>query len=286
MKNSHLNLRYTTLCNYNCSFCVRHSEITPKTLNKSDYLSKLSDLLDIEQFDSVSISGGEPLLEYALFTSVVDLLKIKQPMIKLSINTNGSLINKQFAAYVNYNDVHVDISFHSLNNEKSVRDAVITGKNLSLIADIISINKKSIKKVIKPNEQFSNDILDLKRIFNCPISLSLFQDSDNKTKIITNMVLSKKTNFDATALVNIETELKKLTNQNCIDVNIGYTSPTCTFTCKEFLPDGSLYNTCEPVKTINDVYGWYGCIGLFNITGPEGFFHLVDICNRYKQGLL
>jgi hypothetical protein len=130
------------------------------------------------------------------FLSIIQTVKIQQPMAKLSLIIDGYSITKSLVAFTNYHGISLIVNFDTLNGDtKSVKNAVIQSRNLDLVKELLTSTTKKIKKSISPNEHFSNDFLELFRIFMCPFQIDL---------------QVTKATFDITAVIAIEMELKKL----------------------------------------------------------------------------
>lgn len=130
------------------------------------------------------------------FLTIVQRIKIQQPKAKISIIIDGYSITKTLVNFTNYHDISLIVNFNTLNGDiKSVKRAVIESKNLNLVKDLASSTTRNIRKTISPNEHFSNDFLEIFRIFICPFTIDL-QVTDTK--------------FDITSIIIIEMELKKL----------------------------------------------------------------------------
>ncbi len=80
----------TTRCNYTCGFCVG------RCLPQQDLaFSKFIEIIEsVEELEHVELQGeGEPLL-HPRFFSMVESLHLRQPGVKVSFITNGSLFTK------------------------------------------------------------------------------------------------------------------------------------------------------------------------------------------------
>jgi uncharacterized protein len=115
-------LETTEQCNYRCRYCIynpayahrrNHGDRAMSAHIASasiDYLDKHSSKLD-----SVSITfyGGEPLIGFDLIKSCVDYSRSainKNKTVNYSLTTNGSLITKDVARYLNENAFNITLS--------------------------------------------------------------------------------------------------------------------------------------------------------------------------------
>ena len=80
----------TNKCNENCKFCYRKI-CKDNTLEDN---KKIFDNLSKIKIGKITFAGGEPLLYKDLFL-LVAYIKSKNSNIKLSLTTNGKIINKQ-----------------------------------------------------------------------------------------------------------------------------------------------------------------------------------------------
>ena len=78
----------TNKCNENCKFCYRKL-CKDNTIEEN---KKIFDQLSKIKIGKISFCGGEPLLYDGLF-EIVDYIHNLNPQIKLSITTNGQIID-------------------------------------------------------------------------------------------------------------------------------------------------------------------------------------------------
>jgi len=105
----------TNACNLKCKMCGQWSEEgyvrnvkedLPSSLGLVDW-KRLTDELAAHQISSVILRGGEPFL----FPYVIELLEyINSKGIFISIDTNGTLLNKYAADLVRIGNIHITIS--------------------------------------------------------------------------------------------------------------------------------------------------------------------------------
>ena len=86
-------LGITNKCNLNCRHCLAANTSQEPDLNKTEIFNIIRQILDLKIFN-VALFGGEPLMRDDFFEIVEALVK---PWINLSLNTNGTLINKETA---------------------------------------------------------------------------------------------------------------------------------------------------------------------------------------------
>jgi cyclic pyranopterin phosphate synthase len=148
MKDFNKEIRYviTKNCSYNCEYChaegMRNKKFFKENLTPEDYqfLFRVSKQFGI---NSVSLSGGEPLMRRDIY-KVVRLLKKEKG--NITITTNGLLIlqNKKLWDYVDNVHVSLDLlnkeSYEKISKVKGSYDRVLAG------LDYLS-NKNLIKKI-------------------------------------------------------------------------------------------------------------------------------------------
>lgn len=87
----------SNLCNMDCVYCPRWTSmedfsphgLSAKGLSPGDYLKVFTTLVQSMDFSSVSITGGEPLINKGL----IDIIKSIRPHVKqLEITTNGTML--------------------------------------------------------------------------------------------------------------------------------------------------------------------------------------------------
>ncbi len=105
----------TNSCNYRCGFCHREGISNHRIYNElstNDYLTLFSIYSKMENWNGVTISGGEPLL----YPNIVDLCKkLYAADANITVVTNGYfLIDKMdLLKYIH----RINVSIHSLNEE-------------------------------------------------------------------------------------------------------------------------------------------------------------------------
>lgn len=127
-KNSEIDIMYlivSSMCNFGCKYCFVKSQTTEFELmdattaevaiNKfAKYLKETG-----KQSGEVIFYGGEPLINFEVIRRVVNKIKEDDLKIKCSIVTNGSLIDKEKAAFFAEHEIDVGIS---LDGFKEVND--------------------------------------------------------------------------------------------------------------------------------------------------------------------
>jgi len=166
-----LYLILTDNCNFDCTYCffegsydsskMRHNAMPNITALSAirkfvTYLKKAYDFSDFRpRKPSIIFYGGEPLLNLKVFYSAVKeinyLKKLKQlpPDLLISVNTNGSLITPEVAAFCANYKIEVDVSldgYESVNDECRIWKESRKG-TFSKVIEGISLLKKAGAKV-------------------------------------------------------------------------------------------------------------------------------------------
>lgn len=149
----------TNKCNENCKFCYRKI-CNDNTLNQN---KKIFDNLSQIKVDKITFSGGEPLLYESLF-ELVDYIKLKQPSIKLSLTTNGQIIDDKILGKIIERFDWISFSIDSSN--VNVNKEIGRGENhLTNIERLLSKCNNRIKlKINTVANKYNLD--DLENIYN------------------------------------------------------------------------------------------------------------------------
>lgn len=119
----------TPSCNLNCIYCLQgeHS-CSPCVVNQMDF-KKIVNLFPNEGIYEVVFYGGEPLLEFELIKQIAYSLKNKNSNIKLSVITNGTLLNVTTARQLNDLKMFVTLSHDGYYFERTRRIPDLLSKN-------------------------------------------------------------------------------------------------------------------------------------------------------------
>lgn len=125
-KNPVVIFRITNMCNLNCTYCYdkdnryRDKNINEEFENKIDDIQRYLNAIYLDKCNARTLifHGGEPLL---LGADVYEKLleKIVEPNMKLSIQTNGTLINKKYIEIFKKYHISVGISLDGCNEEQN-----------------------------------------------------------------------------------------------------------------------------------------------------------------------
>lgn len=135
-KNPVVIFRITNMCNLNCTYCYdKDNRYIDKNINE-EFENKLNDIqryLNMIYFNkdkttTLIFHGGEPLL---LSADVYEKLlkKIITPNMRVSIQTNGTLINEKYIEIFKKYNMNVGISLDGCNEEQNYCRIYKNGKN-------------------------------------------------------------------------------------------------------------------------------------------------------------
>ena len=183
-----LGLLVTSACNYRCGFCHHEGISFPEDelLSAEDYLFLYDVFNELYPNDSLTITGGEPLVR----SDIEEILKtFKEHSVKITLVTNGSLILKNIETISRYVN-RVNVSLHSLNSDL-YRGITGTNKNALVLvqeglkelrknspAIDIRLNVTFVKNV-NDNLNAIQDLVDFANTLNASIKfIELYPNSD------------------------------------------------------------------------------------------------------------
>jgi 7-carboxy-7-deazaguanine synthase len=111
----HIFIRFKA-CNLNCSFCDTDRESRHEILDISETVKKVEDLNLSNTHNTVSLTGGEPLL-YSEFLRAL-LPKIRGRGFKVYLETNGTLVDKLDEIITYVDTISIDIKLPSVSKNR------------------------------------------------------------------------------------------------------------------------------------------------------------------------
>jgi len=97
----------THKCNLNCLYCpVKQKNLSISKKIIADSLALVQD----KKIKKVKLFGGEPLLKYSELQYLVNKIGVKRPGLKITLTTNGILLNKQIVNWLKKSEVDLIIS--------------------------------------------------------------------------------------------------------------------------------------------------------------------------------
>ena len=178
----------TNKCNYNCYFCHNEGVSVPKRnteMTINDYTTLYSIYSKLENWNGVTLSGGEPLIYKNIFDLTKKLYKMGA---EITIVTNGYLIknNLDLFKYIN----RVNVSIHTLNEDiyskivgkQNVLNTVLS--NLTLLRN--TYPKLQIRLNVTPTKNMNwsseliNDLISFSKNINASLKFTeLFSKSNS-----------------------------------------------------------------------------------------------------------
>ena len=154
-----LYIKLTDNCNANCSFCANGNscDYGKIDLNKLEYV--ITYLKSIDRLHGISITGGEPLLEYNKLFELLDFIYSLDKNIEVQISTNGINLLK----LLDYKDINnlesIHISRHHYNDE--VNNSIFKSNTVAASQDIKTFQENiEDKKIININTIVMKDYID------------------------------------------------------------------------------------------------------------------------------
>lgn len=163
----------TPKCNYKCIHCYNYWRNGQDVLQNIDYGLVTKELIENHIF-KVTLTGGEPLLMFEQIKPYIE--EMVKAGIKVSINTNASLLTKEMAKFFKDNDISLLISLPCYNPKINDQITTVEGSFKKTVTGIklarrfgvhLSINmvvSKLNKDYIKETAQFLHDDLGINAI--------------------------------------------------------------------------------------------------------------------------
>ena len=160
----------TNLCNYRCKHC--YQDIFDETQDLDwQGIKKIVDkvieyALENRKRIVINITGGEPFLKKELFL-LLDYLELKEPIEKLAIITNGSLLDEQTIEKLKNYPKLKEIKFSLEGAEPLTNDAIRAKGSYAKVFEAIQLLKEKTKiSSILMFTAFKSNIKELSLLFN------------------------------------------------------------------------------------------------------------------------
>lgn len=143
-------------CNLNCSFCDTPNDVAFKNVTISQVMEKVKDLEEAcGVHHSVSLTGGEPLLQVDFLAHLLPILK--EQNFKTYLETNGTLIEalKRIIKYIDI--IAMDIKLPSSSGMPPLWQNHTDFLNIAKEKDVFV-------KVVVTEDTLENDILEARNI--------------------------------------------------------------------------------------------------------------------------
>ena len=153
-----LYIKLTDNCNAHCLFCANGNscDYGNLDLNKLEYVIRY--LISEDRLQGISITGGEPLLEYNKLFQLLDLIYTIDPNLEIQISTNGINLLK----LLNYPEINklesIHISRHHYDDD--INNHIFKSDRVAQAKDIISLQEHlEDKKIININTLVMKDYI-------------------------------------------------------------------------------------------------------------------------------
>jgi molybdenum cofactor biosynthesis enzyme MoaA len=178
-----MQLRTTLACQANCAFCIEKTSPKTSCVNTEMYLKSLNEALTILHeagiTPTITITGGEPLLNRQKFFGILDILQ-NFYIPKFNLNTNGFLLDEEILHKIVASKMpHLNISRHHYDD--TINQEILDLKNETpySIQEIKSIIGGTYDDVTRIRLQcvlikgFIDDIASVKKYLDWTISEGL-----------------------------------------------------------------------------------------------------------------
>ncbi|MDP7115831.1 MAG: radical SAM protein [Candidatus Woesearchaeota archaeon] len=183
-----IEVRPTTLCNINCTFCSvaagpKSTYETNFVVEKSYLVEELKKLLDFkeEPMDIWINPQGDPTVYPELEQLIADIRKLKHVR-EIIIVTNGMLLTKEkIDAYKKAGLTQISLSIQAFSLENAKKLADLPGYNIEKIKDLCPYIAKNLRLVLTPvylknhNEEDIEQIVKFATEINAEVSIQNFQ---------------------------------------------------------------------------------------------------------------
>ena len=219
-------------CNHNCVHCYNYWRSGNTPIEKCENLELIADEIIKRKPLYLAITGGEPLLMFNQIKRIME--KIVNSGIKISISTNGTLINEERVIFFKNHGIELVISLPSI--DPKVCDEITQGKNVvSKLSKVwpllkkydipttcnIVVNKANINTLLET-------ILAVKKI-GFEIRVGIAQKPINASELYDKYELS---NDDFDKIIKICVEAKEKFNA---ELDLSVCLPDCAFKNQEDL---------------------------------------------------
>lgn len=167
----------TTDCNARCRFCPNPIYKSKKVMiDGCDYKGGIEGILSLIKelgIEGVSISGGEPMLEYKKVIGFIERIKEEFPYIYTWVYTNGIIGSSQLyksLALAGLDEIRFDLAAtgYSIKNLESARSSL---PNMTIEIPVIPDDLDKIKQCIKTAESIGIDYINLSELMLTPHSI-------------------------------------------------------------------------------------------------------------------
>ena len=193
-----LQVRCTSFCNMNCSFCSTDAGPYSKR-HKVNYIVDVDYL--VEEVEKIAKIKGEELIvfldsvgepmSHPDFIELVKKLKTIREVKEIVVITNGTFLTKEKIDLLKEAGLsRINLSFHSLNPEKAKNLFGMNGYDLEKVIELIHyIKEKKLDMMLTPvwipgiNDEDIEEIIKFVKQVDCKIGLQKYEEYRHSRKI-------------------------------------------------------------------------------------------------------
>jgi molybdenum cofactor biosynthesis enzyme MoaA len=174
-----LYIKLTDSCNAECKFCANANSCDYGTidLNKLEFVIRY--LISLDRLHGISITGGEPLLNYNKLFQLLDLIYSIEPNMEVQISTNGINLLK-LKEYPDVNKLEsIHISRHHYDDETNYQ--IFKTRSVASSHDIATLQDSlEDKKIININtivmKDYISNLEEIKRMLDHVGELGVYKN--------------------------------------------------------------------------------------------------------------
>ena len=174
-----LYIKVTDSCNAQCLFCANATNCDYGKIDfkKLEYVIRY--LVEQDRLHSISITGGEPLLEYKKLFQILDLIYKINPQIEVQISTNGINLLKllEYPDVNNLESIHISRHHYNdeVNNQIFRSDKVATAKDIATFQDHLE-DKKIVNINTLVMKDYISNLQEIKRMLDHVGELGVYKN--------------------------------------------------------------------------------------------------------------
>lgn len=179
-------------CNMRCRYCFYLDEMSNRETDITGYMSKktakhiIAKLIDKASVLSIVFQGGEPTLwgidNFKYFTKTVNEINTKKIPVYYSLQTNGTLIDENWCAFLKQNNFLVGVSLDGPRDIQDIHRKDVKGNSkyektmlgISLLKSndvdlniLVTVNKDVAKNIKRIYEFFKKNNLNYQQYIPC-----------------------------------------------------------------------------------------------------------------------
>ena len=174
-----LYIKLTDNCNAHCLFCANENSCDYGKIDLEKLEFVIRYLYSLDRLHGVSITGGEPLLEYEKLFKLLDLIYRIDPNIEIQISTNGTNLLKVLE-YPNVNNLEsIHISRHHYDDE--INNKIFGSSRVASARDIATLQEHlEDKKIININtlvmKDYISNLMQIKKMLDHVGELGVYKN--------------------------------------------------------------------------------------------------------------